>query len=401
MELRTRDARRLAISSQHLDGPGARGVGEVLNTLRCLQLDPITVVAHSHHLVLRSRLRTYDPAELDTLLWDERRLFEYWAHAASIVLTEDYPLHQALMRGYPAGKSAYGRRVAEFLHGNGALREHVLDRLRDSGPLPAGAFEDRSAVGWVSGGWTTGRNVERMLDVLWFRGEIMVASRTGGKRLWDLTSRCLPAGLDRAPLTETEIVTRSAEHALRALGVARRADIEQHFVRNRYPGLTEVLATLVEAGRVVPVTLEKDPTPWYVHADRLPLLTAITAGDWTPRTTLLSPFDNLICDRARAQRLWDFEFRTEMYVPKAKRRYGYYVLPILHGDRLIGRVAPRADRRRGVIELEGVYAEPGAPARAGTAVRRAIAELAAFTGTERVEYSGAVPEPWRAALIRN
>ncbi|WP_326565450.1 crosslink repair DNA glycosylase YcaQ family protein [Amycolatopsis rhabdoformis] len=397
MELRTRDARRLAVGSQHLDAAGAADVGEALDSLRCLQLDPITVVAHSHHLVLRSRVRDYDPAHLDTLLWGERRLFEYWAHAASIVLAEDYALHHALMRVYPAGKSAYGRRVAEFLHGNEALRDHILDRLREAGPLPAGAFEDRSTVGWVSGGWTTGKNVERMLDVLWFRGEIMVAARAGGKRLWDLASRCLPTGLDRTPLPEAEIVTRSAEHALRALGVARQADIEQHFVRDRYPGLTEVLATLVEAGRVVPVTLEKDPTQWYVHADRLPLLEAA----WSPRTTVLSPFDNLICDRARTRRLWDFAFRTEMYVPKAKRRYGYYVLPILHGDRLIGRIAPRVDRRRGVLELEGVYAEDGAPARAGAAVRRAITELATFTGAEHVEYSGPVPEPWRAALLRN
>ncbi|MGW4485822.1 winged helix-turn-helix domain-containing protein [Amycolatopsis sp. NPDC004368] len=394
MELRTRDARRLAVSSQHLDARGAASVAEALDTLRCLQLDPISVVAHSHHLVLRSRVRGYAPADLDTLLWDERRLFEYWAHAASIVLAEDYPLHQTLMQVYPAAKSAYGRRVAEFLHGNGALREHILERLREAGPLPAGAFEDRAAVAWVSGGWTTGKNVARMLDVLWFRGEIMVASRAGGKRWWDLASRCLPAGLDRAPLPEAEVVARSAEHALRALGVARQADIEQHFVRNRYPGLAEVLASLVEAGRVVPVKLEKDPAQWYVHADRLPLLDA----PWQPRTTLLSPFDNLICDRARTQRLWDFAFRTEMYVPKANRRYGYYVLPLLHGDRLIGRVAPRLDRRRGVLELEGVYAEHGAPARAGAAVRRAIAELATFTGAERVEYAGPVPEPWRAAL---
>ncbi|MEW2504221.1 crosslink repair DNA glycosylase YcaQ family protein [Amycolatopsis sp. NPDC047767] len=274
MELRTRDARR----------PGARDVCEVLGALRCLQLDSISVVAHSHHLVLRS------------------------------------PLHQALIRAYPAEKSAYGRRVAEFLHGNAALRDHILDRLRESGPLPAGAFEDRSTAGWVSGGWTTGRNVERMLDVLWFRGEIMVASRTGGKRLWDLASRCLPAGLEPTPLTETEIVTRCAEYALRA---PRR---------------------------------------------RAALLEAITAGGWTPHTTLLSPFDNLICDRGRTQRLWGFEFRTEMYVPKAKRRYGYYVLPVLHGDRLIGQVAPRVDRRRRAPELEGVHAEATAPTRAGAAV---------------------------------
>ncbi|MFI5611116.1 winged helix-turn-helix domain-containing protein [Amycolatopsis sp. NPDC051903] len=395
MKVSIREARRWAISSQHLDGRGARTLDEALTTLRCLQLDPITVVANSHHLVVRSRLANYDPADLEKRLWEDRSLFEYWAHAASIVLTEDYPLHQALMRAYPRGKSAYGRRVAEFLSGNAELHHHILDRLREAGPLPAGGFEDRATVPWVSGGWTNGRNVERMLDVLWFRGEIMVAARSGGKRWWDLASRCLPADLDRTPLPEGKVVETSAELALRALGIAREQDIEQHFVRERYPGLTTTLAKLVADGRATKVTLEDDPTPWYVHADRTP------KGDWASRTTLLSPFDNLICDRARTERLWDFTFRTEMYIPKAKRQYGYYVLPILHGDRLIGRVAPRFDRRTGVFQIEGVYAEPGAPASAAKAVGHAVTALATFVGANRIDYAGPVPDLWHTALTRN
>ncbi|MEU4674668.1 crosslink repair DNA glycosylase YcaQ family protein [Amycolatopsis sp. NPDC023774] len=395
MKVSIRDARRWAISSQHLDGRGARTMDEALTTLRCLQLDPIAVVANSHHLVLRSRLGNYDRGELDKRMWEDRSLFEYWAHAASIVLTEDYPLHQALMRVYPRGKSAYGRRVAEFLRGNTELHNHILERLREAGPLPAAEFEDRAVVPWVSGGWTTGRNVERMLDVLWFRGEIMVAARRGGKRLWDLASRCLPAGLDRTPLPDEEVVEASADHALRALGIAREQDIEQHFVRERYPGLTAALAKLVADGRATKVTLEDDPTPWYLHADRTP------PGDWSPRTTLLSPFDNLICDRARTERLWDFAFRTEMYVPKANRQYGYYVLPILHCDRLIGRVAPRLNRRKGVLEIEGVYSEPSAPANAAKGVSHAITELATFLGATRIDYTGPVPDQWRTALTRN
>ncbi|QRP47670.1 DNA glycosylase AlkZ-like family protein [Amycolatopsis sp. FDAARGOS 1241] len=153
-----------------------------------------------------------------------------------------------------------------------------------------------------------------------------------------LPAACRPTWTGRRCPTR-RWVEASADHARRALGVAREQDIEQHFVRERYPGLTTAFAKLVADERVTKVTLEDDPIPWYVHADRTP------PGDWSPRTTLLSPFDNLICDRARTERLWDFAFRTEMYVPRANRQYGYYVLPILHGDRLIGRVAPRLNRQ--------------------------------------------------------
>ncbi|MGI5289878.1 winged helix-turn-helix domain-containing protein [Nonomuraea polychroma] len=315
-------ARRLAVSCQHLAGPrpgnDLDGLRRVLRTLRCLQLDPVNVVARSHLLVLWSRVGGYDPADVDVLLWRERRLFEYWAHAASIVLAEDYPIHQVTMRAYPAGDSGYARQVRDWMTANDALRQHILDRLREKGPLPVGRFEDLAAVAWRSSGWTNGRNVERMLDFLWFQGQVMVAGREGRTRLWDLTEHRLPEWARTAPLPREEAVTRAAEHALRALGVARAADIERHFIRDRYPGLAEVLSGLEASGRVVPAEVEGGDERWYVHRDVLGLL----ERDWVPRTTLLSPFDNLICDRERTQRLWGFTFRTEMYVPKARHAGG-------------------------------------------------------------------------------
>lgn len=404
--LRLEHARRLAVSCQHLDGPlpppGAGRMREVLGTLRCLQLDPIDVVANSHLLVLWSRLGAYDQQELADLLWKERGLFEYWAHAASIVLTEDYRLHHAMMRGYPdEERSAPLRRIGEWYRANRALRDSILECLRDSGPLPTDGFADLAAVSWESGGWSSGRNVDRMLDILWTQGTIMVSGRAGRRRLWDLSERCLPGWVDRTPLPEPEIVSRAAEHSLRALGAGRRKDIEQHFIRSRYPGLDTVIAELVAAGRFVPVSVEgSSPRErWYVHADRIPLLDRILRGDWTPRTTLLSPFDNLICNRERTLRLWGFDFRSEIYVPKAKRRYGYYVLPVLHGDQLIGRVAPRLNRRDATLTLEGVYAEPTAPAEAAAEVGAAIAALASFVGARRIDHTGPAPAAWRDALL--
>ncbi|RVX41667.1 hypothetical protein EDD27_4230 [Nonomuraea polychroma] len=390
-------ARRLAVTCQHLAGPrpgnDLDGLRQVLRTLRCLQLDPVNVVARSHLLVLWSRVGGYDPADVDVLLWRERWLFEYWAHAASIVLAEDYPIHQVTMRVYPAGESGYARQVRDWMTANDALRRHILDRLREKGPLPVGGFEDLAAVAWRSSGWTNGRNVERMLDFLWFQGQVMVAGREGRTRLWDLTEHRLPEWAPTAPLPREEAVTRAAEHALRALGVARATDIERHFIRDRYPGLAEVLSGLEASGRVVPAEVEGGDERWYVHRDVLGVL----ERDWEPRTTLLSPFDNLICDRERTQRLWGFTFRTEMYVPKAKRQYGHYIMPILHGERLVGRLVPRLDRRRARLEIEGLFPEPGMPADAATAVGRAVAELAAFAGAREIGYGDKVPDPWRVA----
>jgi uncharacterized protein len=378
------EARRLAVRSQHLAGPdpgaGPAGLRRVLRGLRVLQLDPVNVVARSHLLVLWSRLGSFDRADLDTLLWRERWLFEYWAHAASIVLTEDYPIHRLMMRRY--GVSATNSRLRDWMAANEDFRRYVLARLRDAGPLPGGAIEDRAAVSWTSTGWTNGRNVERMLDTLWKQGVVTVAGRDGLRRLWALAE--FP---DAAELPEPEVVTRAAEHALRALGVARARDVERHFTIGRYPGLD-----LEREAWARPVSVEGGSEQWWVHRDVLGLLDE----DWRPRTTLLSPFDNLICDRDRTECLWGFTYRNEIYVPRHKRRYGSYVMPVLAGERLVGRVAPRMDRRRGELVIEAMFAEESADpgswpedALPPGSVAAAIGSLAAFAGGGSVIYSGA------------
>jgi uncharacterized protein YcaQ len=185
--------------------------------------------------------------------------------------------------------------------------------------------------------------------------------------------------------------------------VATARDIDRHFTAGRYPGLPTVLAGLEREGRIERVRVADDgtewPGPWYVHADDLPLLERLEAGDWQPRTTLLSPFDNLIIDRERTQRLFGFHFRMEIYVPRAARRYGYYVLPVLHGDRLVGRVDPAMDRRRGRLVVNAVHAEPDAPAAAGPAVAAALQELAVFLGADGVELGQPPPERWGKGFL--
>jgi uncharacterized protein len=402
-------ARRLAIVRQRLAGPqptaDPAGVLGLVRELGCLQLDPISVVARSDRLVLFSRLGAYDPEALETLLWKDRALFEYWAHAASIVLTEDFPIHRAMMQSYLHGKGSWPRRVREWMAENAPLERHVLEELERNGPLPARRFEDRSAKSWESTGWNTGRNIGRMLDFLWIQGRILVAGRSGQNKLWDLAERCLPQWTPREDLGERERVRRAAQKSLRALGVARVRQIQQHYVRGRYPGLESVLQELVAEGLVVPAEIRGPdgpwPGPWYLHAEDLPLVEALERGEWDGRTTLLSPFDNLLCDRSRTEQLFGFEFRLEIYVPKAKRRYGYYVLPILHGDRLIGRIDAAMDRRASRLDVHAVHAEPGAPATKGPAeaVAGAVEALGSWLGAREIAYGRILgPPAWKRAL---
>lgn len=397
-------ARRLAVTRQRLAEPrpaaDADGIMAVVRDIGCLQLDPISVVARSHLLVLWSRLGTYDQAHLDRLLWQERRLFEYWAHCASIVLTEDYPVYLPMMRAYGVEESSRGIRRRAWIEKNRALHDHILETLTAGGPLPSRVFEDRAQAEWHSTGWTSGRNASQVLDYLWARGTITVAGRAGLQKLWDLSERVLPEWTPRHELSSKELTRRAAQTSLRALGVAQARHIQNHYIRGRYPGLASTLNELESEGQIIRVQIAEDgrawPGPWYVHTEDLPLLDALEAGAWQPRTTLLSPFDNLICDRRRTELLFGFDFRIEIYVPKDKRRYGYYVLPILHGDRLIGRIDPAFNRARKQLTINAVHAEPGAPGDkdTGNAINAAIEDLARFLGASDIAYAADVPKLW-------
>jgi uncharacterized protein len=399
-------ARRIAVTRQRLAGPclpsNSDGIMKVMRDLGWIQIDPMTTVTRSHLLVLWSRLGQYDPAHLSKLLWEERRLFEDWAHGASIVLMEDYPIFSSLKRTFATGQSSWAKRVHAWLKKNQRLRRRILIEIRRNGPLPTRHFEDESAREWHSTGWTAGRNVDQMLYILWAQGKIMVAGRTNGQKLWDLTERCLPKWAPRERLSDRELTSRAVQRSLHALGVARASHIKQHFIRGSYPKLAEVLAELEADGRITRVNIQEDgkawPDPWYIYTDDLPLLDRLE--EWKPRTTLLSPFDNLVSDRQRTEQLFGFKFRVEIYVPKHKRQHGYYVMPILHGDRLIGRIDPVMDRTRQRLTINAVYAEPYAPTTTETArqIAQAINELGSFLGAREIVYGRRVPAGWRSVL---
>lgn len=345
IELTLEEARRIAVRAQLLDG-SARGILDTVRRLGSLQIDPTSAVAPTQRLVLWSRLGIHDTGDLDRLLWEERSLFEWRSFIYPI---EDLPLYRSQMRTFPAGDSAWPSRVRAWLAANQSFRRYVLRELRQRGPLPSRELEDRSTTPWWSGGWTANQNVRQMLEFLWARGEVALVGKPGGQRLYDLAERWYPPG-ETVPAREAKRIL--AERRLRSLGIARTG-----------PGL--------------PARIEGTAGEWVIHPDLVDAKRPLPK-----RVTLLSPFDRLIYDRERTEDLFGMRFRLEIYVPKAKRKHGYFVMPVLDRSRLAGRVDPQFDRNRRVLQVHAVHEEPKGDL---SGLAGALESLAAFLGAESVQ----------------
>jgi uncharacterized protein YcaQ len=405
------NARRLAVVKQHLAGktpkkPNSDNILEITRSIGCLQLDPISAVAPSHLIVLWSRLGTFDTSELDKLLWREKKLFEYWAHQASIVLMEDYPLYYSLMRRHPdtflSPGSIWLERVNKFLNANKRLRNHVLSELRSKGPLLSRQFEDKTRAKG-SFGWSSWGNVSRMLFHLFLSGEVMVVGRQGKQKLYDLSEKFLPSWVSKKEMSQDEVEYVAVQRSLRALGIANPSEMSWQFLRGRYRNLKDTLKRLEGESKIYPVDFEDGPVgkgPRYIHSQDILLLEELDSDNWDPRVSLLSPFDNLFCDRTRTRLLFNFDYTTEIYTPAGKRKYGYYVLPILYGDKFIGRLDPIMDRKNKRLLINAVHAEPGAPKDRDVSreIRDSVEGLSEFLGAEKVVFSRRVPKYWQSHL---
>ena len=342
-------ARHIALRAQLLDG-SATSVLDTVRQLGFLQIDPIAAVATPQQLVLWSRLGAYDTAELDRLLWDDKALFEWNAYIWPI---EDLPLVRGLMlRWRQTTRYSSERWVREFLAENRAFRRYVLREIEQRGPLLSRELEDRAKGEPQDHRWYGARRVGLLLESLHLYGELAVAGRQDGQRLWDIAGRCYP---------ETETLSVKAAESLQAASRFRALGVRQ-----------------VAAG-------------WEAHPD--------AGHEPVPsHTTFLSPFDRLIHDRDRAEALFGFHYRLEMYVTKAKGEFGYYVLPILRDGRLIGRIEPVVDRRGRTLDIRGIWAEPGASPDAGSDIAAALRELANWLGATKVNLGSRVPRAWARAL---
>ena len=405
----TETVRRLVVAKQHLAGtlPRRASANDILSVIRDLayvQWDPVSIVAPSHIISLWSRLGNFRLSDLERLMWAEKELFQHWTPIASIVLTEDYPLYLSLMKRYPGSLSGSWKphevRARRFLAGHKELRKRMLTELR-RGPLQLSQFGDYARTKRSTDGWTTGSDVSLMLFHLHMSGEVMVVGHQGNQNVWGLTRDVLPDWAGKEPLAEEEFESQAAQRAIRALGTATPSEINYYFVRGRYRTLKKTLARLREESAISRVTLEglgRDER--YIHAKDLPLLDSLSSGAWQPRTSLIAPFDNLICGRARANKLFGFDYAHEQFLPREKRKFGTYVLPILWGERLVGRADLQMDKQNERLLVNSVHSERGAPEDTDEAaeIGESAQRFAEFLGAKEVVYTPRVPSFWKSSL---
>ncbi|HWD40337.1 MAG TPA: crosslink repair DNA glycosylase YcaQ family protein [Fimbriimonas sp.] len=331
------------------DSPGAGDVLECIRRMGVLQIDTIHVVARSPYLVLWSRLGCYDAHLLDGLL-SSGRLFEYWSHEACFIPIEQYPLYRRIM--------LEGRKHTlrfDWLAENREKGAAMLAHIRENGEARSSDFERKDGK---SGNWWNWKDEKLALDMLHTAGDLMIARRERFQRVYDLRERVHPAWTDsQAPPLE-EVVERQVEQSVRCLGVASSRWIPDYF-RLKVKPTAKALEALVGNGAILPAQIEGVPDPCFIHSGHLSIAARVLEGTLAAtRTVVLSPFDPIVWDRKRASELFGFDYRIECYTPAPKRTYGYFVLPILHKNRLIGRLDAKAHRKEGVFEVKTLHFEP-------------------------------------------
>lgn len=325
---------------------------QMIQRLHGVQIDTIHVVARSPYLVLWSRLGAYPQRWLDELL-AEGALFEYWARAACFLPVEEYPLYRRLMLDRLTWQENQWR---VWMEAHTELVDALLTRIREHGPVRAADF---ARADGAQGGWWNWTDEKTALDGLWMRGDLMVANRQRFQRVYDLRERVLPEWDDaRAPSLESVYET-FVLNTVRALGVTKAAWIAGYFGRYK-KAAQSALERLARRGQLETVRVDGWEVPGYFHPDVREAIEAAADGQIpVSRTTLLSPFDPLVCDRTRAQELFNFAYRIECYTPAPRRIYGYFTLPILYKNALIGRLDPKAHRKEGLFEVKALHLEPG------------------------------------------
>ncbi|MER9901753.1 winged helix-turn-helix domain-containing protein [Mesorhizobium sp. M0130] len=379
-----RMARRIALAAQGFNDPRPAGtpdrrhLARVLARTGLLQIDSVSAVVRAHYMPLYSRLGPYKLALLDDAAVTRKRMvFEYWAHEASFLPVETYPLMRWRMQRAERGDEMYSG-LAKWGREHAAYIEEIYREVSERGPIAASAFEGQKG----NGGWWGWSHAKHAFEWLFWAGRITTAHRRGFERFYDLPERVLPPAVLALPVPCPEDAHRELLRiSARAHGVATAGDLRDYF-RLSPADIKGRIEELVEAGELLPVSVESWSKAAYLHKDaRLPRRIEARA--------LLAPFDPVVFERSRTERMFDFHYRIEIYTPAEKRQYGYYVLPFLLGDSIVGRVDLRADRPAGVLRVHAAYAEPGAPPQTAAELFEELKQMQAWLGLERIEVTAA------------
>ncbi len=385
--IENRQARHVFLERQGLSRPpnrllGRDGLLELIHDIGFVQVDSIQTVERAHHQILFSRSQTYRREHLKALLEEDRSLFEHWTHDASIIPSAFFPYWKhRFVRREARIRENWGR-----WHGEGydAAFQDTYDRIRQAGPVMA---RDVKAPEHKSGGWWNWHPSKTALEFLWHTGKLAIARRENFQKVYDLAERVIPAHHYEPEVSHESFVDWACRSALTRLGFATSGEIAAFFdLVTPQEAKDWVAAHRDELDEVEIESVEGRRRPSFVLADQLPALFGVSEPP--ARLRVLSPFDPLLRDRDRAERLFGFNYRIEVFVPEPKRLYGYYVFPLLEGERMVGRIDMKADRKAGVLAVKRIWWEPGVRASSGRLekLEAELGRLARFTGVETVEF---------------
>ena len=386
-------ARRMALHAQLLDGQvalpvGKEGVAKTIEALGYVQIDTISVVQRAHHHTLWNRRSDYEADMLHELQAVDRRVFEYWGHAASYLPMSDYRYYLPRMRSFYAPVKSWEK---YFIEKHEHLTGSVLERIQQEGPLSSKDF--KPPPGTKRGEWWDWKPDKGALEVLFWRGQLMVTERRNFQRVYDLTERVLPQDVDTRYPDDDELGRFLVHRALSAYGVAHEKEIREHIRAAGKEVIAQSLADMVESGELIRIEVESfDGLNYYAMPE---LVEESSQLDKIPtKVRFISPFDNLIIQRERINRLFDFDYTIECYLPAAKRKYGYFSLPILWGDEFVGRLDSKADRKNNVLIVRNLVLEPHFQVSDGFlgGFTEALADFAVFNQCESVEIENVSPK---------
>ncbi len=390
MNLSPAEARRIILHSQHLSAGhpvrDKKGLLNVIENLGYVQIDTLSVIARAHHHTLWSRMQNYEESMLHQLL-AKKKIFEYWGHAASYLPISEYPYSLLRKKLYASGK------VHWFREDNPKMKKLVLDRIRSEGPLQSKDFEH---IRKQTGAWYEWKPAKRALEQLFMEGKLMVSERRNFQKVYDLAERVYPEGDGMKLPSEKEYCEHLLFQNVKSNGLVLASEVSylKSYARE---GVSKAIKRLLKSGMLEEISVEGIGT-YYGSAESI--VQSVSAPFHEERVHLLTPFDNVVIQRKRLQTLFGFDFIIECYVPQAKRKFGYYCLPVLFGDKFVARFDPKADRSSGIFYIQNWHPEKGWKMNAGfaTGFAEKVKALAKFSGCDKVHCAKGVPGEIKAAL---